>query len=121
VPERNPHLQASAKALRKRMTPADRLLWSNIRELKSQGTRFRRQVVIGPCIVDFACHTSRVVVEVDGSGHGFDPQIAKDAIRDEWLRGEGYEVVRIWNRDLMADPDGVLTALWAIISSRLQG
>jgi very-short-patch-repair endonuclease len=40
--------------------------------LDVKGSHFRRQVVIGPYIADFACLAQRLIVEVDGSQHGDD-------------------------------------------------
>ena len=47
------------------MTPAEKLLWQEIRANKL-GVRFRRQQVIQGFIVDFYCHQAGLVVEVDG-------------------------------------------------------
>ena len=58
-----------ARALRKRLTPQEVKLWVKLRELKTFGFHFRRQVPIGPYIVDFATLSARVVVEIDGGQH----------------------------------------------------
>jgi very-short-patch-repair endonuclease len=44
------------------------------------GLKFRRQVPLGPYVVDFACYAARLVVEVDGPGH--DASVDRDAARD---------------------------------------
>jgi very-short-patch-repair endonuclease len=54
-----------AKELRREMTPAEKLLWQEVRANKL-GVRFRRQQVIQGFIVDFYCHQAGLVVEVDG-------------------------------------------------------
>ncbi len=68
------------------------------------GVRFRRQYQLGPYIVDFLCHSHRLVVEVDGGQHNDSDY---DARRDAWLKAQGYEVLRFWNRDVLAEIDGV--------------
>lgn len=57
-----------AKALRRDMTPAERLLW--YRFLRGYPVRFQRQKAIGDFIADFYCAKARLVVELDGSQHG---------------------------------------------------
>jgi very-short-patch-repair endonuclease len=54
-----------AKELRREMTPAEKLLWNELRANKL-GVHFRRQQVIAGFIVDFYCHKVGLVVEVDG-------------------------------------------------------
>ena len=55
-----------ARRLRKAPTRAEALLWVHLRERRLAGLRFRRQVPIGPYVVDFACFSKRIVIEADG-------------------------------------------------------
>ena len=71
-----------AKELRREMTPAEKLLWQQIRANKL-GVRFRRQQVIQGFIVDFYCYKSALVIEVDGDIH--DLQQEEDARREKAL------------------------------------
>ena len=75
-----------AKELRREMTPAEKLLWQEVRANKL-GVRFRRQQVIQGSIVDFYCHRTGLVVEVDGDFH--DLQKEEDERREKVLRGWG--------------------------------
>ncbi len=50
------------------MTPAEKILWEELRANKL-GVHFRRQQVIQGFIVDFYCHQAGLVVEVDGDVH----------------------------------------------------
>ena len=43
------------------MTEAEKKLWWRLRHQQLNGHRFRRQVPIGPYIVDFACLAARLV------------------------------------------------------------
>ena len=61
-----------AKELRREMTPAENLLWKEVRANKL-GVHFRRQQVIQGFIVDFYCHRAGLVVEVDGDVHDLPP------------------------------------------------
>ncbi|MDA0376482.1 MAG: DUF559 domain-containing protein [bacterium] len=49
------------KKLRRSMTPTETILWDRLRNKKFNGLKFRRQVNIGPHIVDFLCKQYKVV------------------------------------------------------------
>jgi len=100
-----------ARALRRRQTEAERLLWNRLRDRQLSGLKFRRQVAIGTFIVDFVCFDARLVVELDGGQHGEDRHAARDAARTTWLEGEDFRVLRFWNNEVMDNVDGVLTAI----------
>ena len=88
-----------AKTLRRDQTLAEEALWRDLRGRRA-GAKFRRQVPIGPFVVDFACLEARLVVEVDGPSHGTPGGIAQDAGRDAWLKREGWRVVRVTNAEV---------------------
>ena len=90
-------LVAIARRLRRNPTDAEKRLWSKLRHKQLSGHRFRRQVPIGPYIVDFACLGARLIVEVDGGQHA--NQIERDNARTAWLGGQGFRVLRFWNND----------------------
>lgn len=83
-----------AKELRREMTPAEKLLWNELRANKL-GVHFRRQQVIAGFIVDFYCHKVGLVVEVDGDIH--DLQQEEDARREKALLELGLRIVRFRN------------------------
>ena len=95
-------------------TEAERKLWWHLRHrLPTSGTHFRRQVRIGRYVADFACHTTRLVIEVDGGQHA--DAYAYDSRRDDYMRGQGYRVLRFWNNDVLGNMDGV----WQVIVSEI--
>tara|TARA_R110002124_G_scaffold87467_1_gene225320 strand:- start:25 stop:378 length:354 start_codon:yes stop_codon:yes gene_type:complete len=100
-----------ARALRKRMTPHEVRLWSQLKTWRADGFVFRRQTPLGRYIVDFVCFTPKLVIELDGGQHSLDDHRAADAIRDAWLVGEGFRVLRIWNMDVHRNTDGVLISI----------
>jgi len=100
-------LRMAAREMRKNMTPAERLLWNRLRR-HFMGPQFRRQVPIGQFIVDFACMSRRVVVEVDGRHHLGDPQ---DQERDRWLAAKGFRVLRFQNEEILANIDSALETI----------
>ena len=87
----------NARALRRRLTNAEEILWRELRGRKFNGIKFRRQMPIGPYVADFACISRKVVVECDGRPHDSDDQQAHDAARDLWLAKNGWRVLRIPN------------------------
>ena len=101
----------SARRLRENTTVAEQILWRHLRRLDVSGSHFRRQVVIGPYIADFACLAQRLIVEVDGSQHGDEDGLHRDERRTQWLQAEGYRVIRFWNNDVMSRTDAVLEVI----------
>ena len=97
-----------ARQLRRDMTLPERLLWREVRG-RGLGPRFRRQVPIGPYIVDFSCPEAKLVVEVDGDFHG--DQMIEDRDRALWLDAQGYRVVRFVAVDVLVDLDAVVERL----------
>ncbi|HEX4160581.1 MAG TPA: endonuclease domain-containing protein [Rhizomicrobium sp.] len=100
-----------ARALRRKMTGAETLLWSQLRRGKS-GMRFRRQHPIGPYIADFACVPARLVIEIDGATHSTEMEVRHDAQRDAFLRTRSWRVVRLTNDDVYRSLDAVLELIW---------
>jgi very-short-patch-repair endonuclease len=98
----------AARALRARMTDAERKLWFALRDRGFAAFKFRRQVPIGPYIADFACFELRVIIEVDGGQHA---ESARDLERDTWFAENDFRVLRYWNNDVLQNLEGVLTAL----------
>ena len=116
----DPALRSLAEANRKRLTDPERRLWHALRHrLAIEGTHFRRQVVIGRAIVDFACVAHRLVVEVDGEQHGFEAVRESDARRTAALEVEGWRVLRFSNAQVRREMDSVLETILAAIERRL--
>ena len=90
-----------ARQLRRRMTHAETLLWNALRRNGLSGFHFRRQVPLGRYVVDFLCAAERLIVELDGAPHERAAQQAHDAVRDDWLRAEGYTILRLPNALVM--------------------
>ena len=97
-----------ARSLRKRMTPREVNLWCQLRYLNAQGFHFRRQAPMEGFIVDFLERKRRLVIEVDGSQHGFSANEIADRKRDAVLNNRGYIVLRFWNSDVDRAMDGVI-------------
>jgi len=96
--EYNKELISKAKELRKEMTPQERRLWYMF--LRKHELRFQRQKVIGNYIVDFYCHSARLVIEIDGSQHYSAKSMNYDEQRKTSLESQGLHTVRIANNDV---------------------
>ena len=94
-----------AKSLRGSMSRSEVLLWVRLRERTPDGAAFRRQHPIGPYIADFCCSKAKLVIEVDGGIHEDEDRMARDAHREAYIRERGYRVLRLTNREVLADPD----------------
>ncbi len=104
----NPKTKHQAIQLRKKSTPAERKLWSRIRD-DQLGVTFRRQHAIGKYIPDFVCIEKKLIIELDGSQHL--EQREYDQERTKYLNALGYKVIRFWNKDVMKNLDGVILAI----------
>ena len=100
-----------AKSLRQSMTRAETLLWRYLKAHHLDGLGFRRQAPMGSYIVDFVCHSAKLVIEVDGESHDFESRVQRDEIRDAWLRSRGYHVLRFTNDEVLRELEGV----WLVI------
>lgn len=94
-----PNTLIRARSLRRRLTGAEAVLWSRLRD-KIGEMRFRKQHSIGPYIADFACIRARLVVEVDGATHGSDREHRYDARREAYLRSRRCKSIRVSNDDV---------------------
>ena len=113
IPEK---LTIYARALRNSSTRAERLLWVRLRQYRP---RFTRQLVVGPYIVDLACREVKLAIELDGSQHA--EAFEYDAKRTEFLEGQGWVVVRLWNNEVVENPDGAAEFILARCAARLNG
>lgn len=84
-----------ARAMRQAMTPPELRLWKYLRRLRADGRHFRRQAPFRGYFLDFVCHRSRLVIEVDGRTH--EHRVDHDRTRDAVLLREGYRTLRFNN------------------------
>ncbi|MCD9086327.1 endonuclease domain-containing protein [Stenotrophomonas sp. SY1] len=103
-----------AKQLRRNMTDAEQLLWRHLRAHRLLGQKFRRQQPLGPYIVDFVHFGVRVIVEADGGQHN---QSSRDAVRDAWLKSQGFKVLRFWNNEILGECEAVLEVILKTVST----
>ena len=91
------------------MTDAERWLWEHLRRLPN--IRFRRQHPIGDYIVDFVCLRMNLIIEVDGAYHNEAQQQHEDALRSQFLREQGFIILRFTNEEVLYDTDSVVQTI----------
>jgi len=104
--------RSQARHLRHVLTDAEQKLWQLLRSRQLAGAKFRRQVPIGPWVVDFVSFEQMLVIEADGSQH---TDSARDQTRDADLRNRGFRTLRFWNTDILGNADGVLEQIMETI------
>lgn len=105
-----------ARSLRQGGNQAEALLWLELKAKRLGGYHFVRQQPIGPYFADFACRTKRLVVEIDGSHHA---DSAYDRWRDEFMRSQGYSILRFWNVDVLKERTSVCETILAALEGQL--
>jgi very-short-patch-repair endonuclease len=103
----SPKIRNNARKMRKAPTDAELKLWNELRAHRLMGLGFRRQMPIAGYIVDFACPSHRLIVELDGSQHGTDDAVVYDQQRTMSLQDDGWTVLHFWNDDILKDIDNV--------------
>jgi very-short-patch-repair endonuclease len=105
-----PLAKERARTMRIAGTDAEKALWRLLRDRRMQSTKWRRQAPIGAYVVDFVCFEHRLIVECDSSQHAGN---CRDALRDDWLREQGFTVARFWNHEILREGENVLNTILA--------
>jgi very-short-patch-repair endonuclease len=98
-----------ARELRRNLTDAEKALWRHLRLRQLGGFKFRRQQVIGKYIVDFICLEKRLILEVDGGQHL--EQMTYDSKREDWLKSQGFRILRFWDNAVLEETQAVMEAI----------
>lgn len=101
-------IHARARDLRKSMTPAEMKLWEKLKGKALEGYKFRRQHPISNYIVDFYCHSSKLVIELDGSIHKLPDQKEYDSGRQYELQELGLRILRFTNEEVIHSTEKVI-------------
>jgi very-short-patch-repair endonuclease len=103
------------RQLRNNATPAEKLLWKELKKRNLSGEKFLRQFPIFVSyntsrkafyIADFYCAKLKLVVEVDGPIHLFKKEY--DENRDLVMTEMGLHVMRFTNDDVITNVDNVI-------------
>ena len=105
---------ARARYLRREQTLPEKLLWADLRKMK---LNVRRQTPLGRFTVDFLHHESRLIIEVDGPIHDAPEAREHDRARTDWLKSQGFRVLRYSNKQVTDDRESVLAEIHSAITS----
>lgn len=104
-----------ARTMRRKPVAAEKIFWSEVRDRRLGGYKFKRQYLVGNYIADFVCLERKLIIELDGAFHP--ERAAYDEKRDEFLRTRGFSVMRIRNEDLAGDISGFLVTILHMLES----
>jgi very-short-patch-repair endonuclease len=107
-------LHETAREMRRSPTEAQAKLAQALIAAELGKYRFRRQVVVGSAIVDFACQPLKVVVEIDEP----DADAELERRRDRSLEEVGMKVLRYPAADVLTDVEAVTAAIVAEMKQR---
>jgi very-short-patch-repair endonuclease len=108
-----PEMTRNARTLRANATDAESKLWQMLRQYRP---RFTRQLVVSHYIVDIACRSVKLAIELDGGQHA--EHIAADAVRTTYLESRGWQVLRFWNSDVLNNIEGVTEVILNAVVAR---
>jgi very-short-patch-repair endonuclease len=97
------------------MTEAEKLLWSKLSRKQLKDSQFYRQRIIGNYIVDFYCPKSKLIIEVDGGQHYSNIGNKKDRMRDNDLKGLGMQILRVSDREVFKNLEGIIEKVYEIL------
>ena len=89
-------------------------MWSALRDRRLSRYKFRRQHLIGDFIVDFGCTEYALVIELDGGQHANNPA---DMCRTASLEKRGWQVIRFWSNDVLANTNGVIETILRVLET----
>ena len=99
---------------------AEKKFWSQVRDRRLGGHKFKRQFLIGRYIVDFVCLDCKVVIELDGGQHHEAAGLTRDSRRTRWLEQQGYRVLRFDNGYALQNTIGVMDRIALELGLRLR-
>ena len=102
----DPRLLELARRMRREAAPAEKVLWSCLRNRQLGAFKFRRQYPVDRYVADFCCPACALIVELDGDSH--QDREKNDAERTQFLERAGFRVLRVVNTDVYETLEEVL-------------
>ena len=115
---KNNKLLNIARILRRNMTRQEKHLWYDF--LRHYPVKIYKQRIIDDFIADFYCHSARLVIELDGSQHFTKKGKTHDELRTEILERYGLYVLRVSNKDIDDNFEGVCSMIDETIIERIE-
>ena len=107
-----------ARENRQKATKSELLLWRLLKNQQLSKLKFRRQHVIEPYVVDFACISEKLILEIDGDYHEFTSD--EDAKRQRFLESLGWRVLRFSSEEVESNTEAVLAVVMKTLAIELQ-
>ncbi|MBO5693401.1 MAG: DUF559 domain-containing protein [Tidjanibacter sp.] len=108
------------RTLRRKSTPEEIALWGLLKGKQICDCQFRRQFSVGVYVLDFYCPRAKLCIEIDGTEHLSEENLLHDRIRDNYLKSQGIEVLRIDNRAIWSLSDVVIKTIEETTRQRLK-
>jgi very-short-patch-repair endonuclease len=109
-----------ARALRRKMTPAEKALWELVRGRKCNGFKIRRQQIVEGFFTDFYCEKAKLAIEIDGGVHDNPEQQEIDRHREKVFQARGIKTIRFGNEHVLGNLSGVLETIVAECNQRAE-
>lgn len=106
-------LHDMARDRRRNPSDAEKLLWVQLANQKLGGFKFKKQFIVGSSIVDFACPSVWLVVEIDD----VDIDQELQAMSDRKLTDVGVRVLRFTNEAVLEDVDSVCAEILEMLNT----
>ena len=106
-------LHDMARSRRRNPSDAEKLLWTKLANQNLGGFKFKKQYIVGSSIVDFACPTVWLVVEIDDAELDTELQ----AMSDRKLTEVGVRVLRFTNEAVLGDVDAVCAEILEMLNT----
>ncbi|MGC4034845.1 MAG: endonuclease domain-containing protein [Chitinophagaceae bacterium] len=105
-----------SRDLRQVSTEAEKMLWTELRNRKLNGLKFRRQHPIDKYIADFYCHETKLVIELDGEIHDVKENNDYDKARTVELKEQQITVIRFRNDEIVNSMQTVLQEILEVLN-----
>ena len=117
---RSPDAIEFARAERAMANEFANTVWQWIRNRQIHNQKFRREYAIPPYTADFCCIELKLILEIDGAKHFTAEGKQRDLVRDEFLEGQGYRVMRISGYDVLREPGESLEIIRQHVRERMR-
>jgi very-short-patch-repair endonuclease len=94
----------------------EQALWRLLHGRTLRSYRFLRRCSIGPFEMDFVCPERALIIHLDTEHRAFAGAAEQERIA--LIVRMGYRVLRLWRKDLLTKPDGVLAEIAKALKER---
>lgn len=97
------------RKLRKKISVAEKIVWTSIRRKQILNERFLRQFSIDYYVLDFYCPRLHLAIEIDGDSHFVNQDVLEyDKERQNYIEKLGIMFLRFTNKEVNQSNDEVI-------------